>query len=132
MDRDDGAAEGESEAASPGKDDAEESAFEGDILQPEEEDVIIADNTHEVVMEKFEQYRAECAMLDRKKHKDVEKVPKDDEDEAEKKKKLPPKLVLCTTQTKYRVIKKACRKLDFKLNDDENADWDLYWADTGI
>jgi hypothetical protein len=30
------------------------------------------------------------------------------------------------------VIKKACRKLDYKLLDDEAADWDLYWADTGI
>jgi len=40
--------------------------------------------------------------------------------------------VLCTYQTKYRVIKKACRRLDFKLNDDENCDFDLYWADTGM
>lgn len=69
----------------------------------------------------------------KKRHKEVEKEPKDDDDEdGERKKKLPPKMILCTTQTKYRVIKKACRKLDYKLNDDENADWDLYWADTGI
>ena len=71
--------------------------------------------------------------MDRKNQKQVEKDPNAEEDEdGEKKKKLPPKLILCTTQTKYRVIKKACRKLDYKLNDDENADWDLYWADTGI
>lgn len=67
LDRDHGAAEGDSEVASPAKEEAEDSAFEGDILQPEEEDVIIADNTHEIVMEKVEQYRAECAMQDRKK-----------------------------------------------------------------
>jgi len=22
--------------------------------------------------------------------------------------------------------------MDFKLNEDENADWDLFWSDTGI
>lgn len=52
--------------------------------------------------------------------------------EEKKKKKESQKLVLCTYQTKYRVIKKACRRLDFKLNDDENCDFDLYWADTGM
>ena len=41
-------------------------------------------------------------------------------------------MILCTTQTKYRVIKKACRRLDYKFNDDENCDFDLYWADTAI
>lgn len=84
-------------------------------------------------MEKLEQYKAELAVMDRKKQKEVEKEANaDDDEDGEKKKKVPPKLILCTTQTKYRVIKKACRKLDYKLNDDENADWDLYWADTGI
>ena len=41
-------------------------------------------------------------------------------------------MVLCTTQTKYRVVKKSCRKLGFKLASDERADWDLYWSDTGV
>lgn len=41
-------------------------------------------------------------------------------------------MILCTTQTKYRVVKKACRKLEYKLNEDDSVDWDLYWADTGI
>ncbi len=41
-------------------------------------------------------------------------------------------MVLCTAQTKYRVIKKSCRKLDFKLNGNVQGDWDLYWSDTGI
>jgi len=43
-----------------------------------------------------------------------------------------PKLILCTANTKYRVVKKSCRLLDFKLNEDENCDWDIYWADTGM
>jgi hypothetical protein len=30
------------------------------------------------------------------------------------------------------VVKKACRKLDFRLDPDENLDWDMYWADTAI
>lgn len=97
--------------------------------------LLVADNTHEIVMEKLENYKAEIALLDKKKTTKVEEVEKkaeEDDDDGEKKKKLPPKLILCTNQTKYRVIKKACRKLDYKLNDDENADWDLYWADTGI
>ncbi len=49
-----------------------------------------------------------------------------------KKKKNNNKIILCTVQTKYRVIKRSCKKLDFKLIDDEKADWDLYWSDTGI
>lgn len=55
-----------------------------------------------------------------------------EEKEDGKKKKAIPKLILCTKDTKYRVVKKAVRKLDFKLNDDDKADWDLWWADTGI
>lgn len=64
----------------------------------------------------------------------MEKIRKKDSEEAEEesKKKKQPKLILCTSQTKYRVVKKSCRRLDFKLNDDENSDWDLFWADTGI
>ena len=55
------------------------------------------------------------------------------EEEGEEPKKKPTgKLILCTTQTKYRVIKKACRRQDYKMDADENSDWDLYWADTGI
>ena len=42
------------------------------------------------------------------------------------------KLILCTHSTRYAVIKKVCRRMDFKLNDDENCDWDLFWSDTGI
>ena len=105
----------------------------------EEDLLLMADNTHEIVMEKLENYKAELAAIEMKKKKDQEadkpkKEAVDDEEveEVEKKKKAPPKLILCTAQTKYRVIKKACRKLDYKLNDDANADWDLYWADTGI
>ena len=60
--------------------------------------VIIADNTHEIVMEKLEQYKAELAVMDRKKLKEADKEGKeDDEDDGEKKKKAPPKLILCTT-----------------------------------
>lgn len=122
-------------------------------------DILIADNTHEIVIEKLEKYKAHLAAIDRKKNKELSKKDKngkarglekelgksrdeneweqaaeeeEDEEEAERRRRQVPKLVLCTTQTKYRVIKKACRKLDYRLNDDENADWDLYWADTGI
>lgn len=28
------------------------------------------------------------------------------------------------------MVKKACRLLGFKFNDDENSDWDLFWDDT--
>jgi hypothetical protein len=47
-------------------------------------------------------------------------------------KKPLPKIILCTAQTKYRVVKKACRKLDYRLDPDDSLDWDLYWADTAI
>lgn len=30
------------------------------------------------------------------------------------------------------MIKRVCRRMDFKLTDDENADWDLYWSDVGV
>ena len=42
------------------------------------------------------------------------------------------KLVLCTFATRYNVIKRVVRKMDFKLNEDVNFDWDLYWSDTGV
>lgn len=92
-----------------------------------------ADNSHVVVEQKLEQYRQEQLLQERKKQeaKGVQVVEEENEDDEPKKKKAPPKLILCTAQTRYRVIKKACRRLDFKLNDDENADWDLYWSDTG-
>ena len=93
--------------------------------------VLQADNTHLEVEKKLEKYRQELADAERAKKGAVK-----DEDELadDEPKKKPPKqkLILCTTQTKYRVIKKACRRLDFKMDPDENADWDLYWADTGL
>ena len=30
------------------------------------------------------------------------------------------------------MVKKSCRKLGFRLNDDEDLDWDIYWSDTGF
>ena len=48
------------------------------------------------------------------------------------KKKTNQKLILCTHATRYNVIKRVCRKMDFKLNEDVNADWDLYWSDVGV
>jgi len=42
------------------------------------------------------------------------------------------KLILCSLNTRYAVVKKVCRRMDFKLNDSEEADWDLYWTDVGI
>lgn len=48
------------------------------------------------------------------------------------KKKSNQKLILCTSATRYNVIKRVCRRMEFKLNEDENADWDLFWSDVGI
>ena len=48
------------------------------------------------------------------------------------KKKSTQKLILCTAATRYNVIKRVCRKMDFKLSDDENGDWDLFWSDVGV
>ena len=47
------------------------------------------------------------------------------------KKKKPQYLYLCTVKTHYVVVKKACKQLGFKMTEDENFDWDLYWCDTG-
>jgi len=58
--------------------------------------------------------------------------PEEEENEDGVKRRKPPKLILCTFNTRYRVIKKACRMLEFKFNEDENSDWDLYWTDTGL
>jgi len=41
-------------------------------------------------------------------------------------------MILCTTQCKYNVIKRAARASNYKLQDDDGQDWDLYWADTTI
>ena len=30
------------------------------------------------------------------------------------------------------MIKRVCRKMEYKLNEDEKADWDLYWSDVGV
>ena len=49
-----------------------------------------------------------------------------------KKKETKAKLILCTANVRYVVIKKVCRRMDFKLNESEEADWDLYWTDVGI
>ena len=43
-----------------------------------------------------------------------------------------PKMILCTMQCKYKIIKKACRQLDYKMIEEDTVDWDLYWADTTI
>ena len=56
----------------------------------------------------------------------------DELDEEIIRKRRLPKLVLCTQNTRYRVVKKSCRMQDFKLIDDDTCDWDIYWADTGM
>ena len=30
------------------------------------------------------------------------------------------------------MIKRACRKMDFKFVEDENAEWDIYWSDVPV
>ena len=68
--------------------------------------------------------------------------PQEDEEEEEEVGSSPTKtsttkkpnqrLILCTAAVRYNVIKRVCRRMDFKLSADENADWDLYWSDVGV
>ena len=48
------------------------------------------------------------------------------------KKKPPGKLILCTHAVRYNVIKRVCRKMEYKLGESVEADWDLFWSDTGV
>ena len=58
---------------------------------------------------------------------------KEEPAEVKKKKKGPvQKLILCTANCRYNVIKRVCRRMDFKLSDDENGDWDLFWSDVPV
>eukprot|EP00347_Sterkiella_histriomuscorum_P017972 403347271 len=56
---------------------------------------------------------------------------KDEGKITQKKKKKEQHLLICTTKCRYVVVKKAARQLGFKKIDDETADWDIYWCDTG-
>ena len=52
-----------------------------------------------------------------------------------KNKKKPPvkgNLILCTKDCRYNVIKRVCRRFEFKLDPDENSDWDVYWSDVPV
>ena len=42
------------------------------------------------------------------------------------------KLILCTKDCRYNVIKRVCRDMDIKLEADETADWDIYWSDIPV
>lgn len=42
------------------------------------------------------------------------------------------KLILCTKDCRYNVIKRVCRKMDIKMDPDENSDWDIYWSDIPV
>ena len=42
------------------------------------------------------------------------------------------KVVLCSAQTKYNVVKKVSRDMNFKMSDAVNREWDLYWSDVGV
>jgi hypothetical protein len=59
-------------------------------------------------------------------------IDANNKDNAEAPAYIPPKLVLCTLQCRYRVVKKVCKQLDYKLIEDDTVDWDLYWSDTSI
>lgn len=48
------------------------------------------------------------------------------------KKKKKTRLILCTKECHYNVIKRVCRKMDIQLNIDENSDWDIWWSDSGV
>lgn len=52
-----------------------------------------------------------------------------------KNKKLKPvkgNLILCTKDCRYNVIKRVCRRFEYKLDPDENSDWDVYWSDVPV
>ena len=49
-----------------------------------------------------------------------------------KKVKPAQKLILCSFACRYNVIKRVTRKMEFKINDDVAADWDLFWSDVGV
>ncbi len=55
-------------------------------------------------------------------------------DKKKKVKKEGPKqhIIMCSKDCRYNVIKRVCRKMDFKLDPDENSDWDIFWSDTGV
>ena len=71
--------------------------------------------------------------VNEKSDNEVEGEEQDSPTAPDKAKKKPnQKLILCTAATRYNVIKRVCRRMNFKLNDDENADWDIFWSDVGI
>ena len=49
----------------------------------EEDMLLVADNTHEIVVEKLEKYKAELAAMEKKKQKVVEDMDKTKEEEDE-------------------------------------------------
>ena len=44
----------------------------------------------------------------------------------------PVRLYMCVAQTKYQVVRDAARARAFKLTDEEEEDWDVFWSDGGI
>lgn len=80
-----------------------------------------------IVEEKLEKIRQE------KEQREITRNQKLEEEGKEVQKKRPQqKLILCTQQCRYRIIKKSFKKLEFKLNEDDTIDWDLYWSDTMV
>jgi len=39
---------------------------------------------------------------------------------------------MCTKDCRYNVIKRVCRKMDIRLDPDENSDWDIWWSDISV
>lgn len=37
--------------------------------------------------------------------------------------------MLCVKDCRYNVVKRVCRKMDFRIEPDDTADWDIYWSD---
>lgn len=42
------------------------------------------------------------------------------------------KLLLCIQACRYDVVKRGARKMDMKVTEDENSDWDIYWSDINV
>lgn len=69
-------------------------------------------------------------MLTRKQQELSEESEGSKEDPAESRSKRPQqRLILCTQNCRYNVVKRVCRRMDIKPEADEHADWDIYWSD---
>ena len=78
-------------------------------VDKKQSDFFVADNTHLIVEEKLEKIRLEKEQRENARNQKLE-----DEGKEVQKKKPQNKLILCTQQCRYRIIKKSFKKLVFE------------------